>query len=109
MKYRLRVMTRAGQDLDEIFSWLYERSKTGASGWIEAFEAAAVSLLHDPEAHGLAPEDDEVEETLRQFFFKTRRGNTYRGLFVVAGEEVQILRVRGPGQPPLSSDELNDE
>ena len=71
--------------------------------------AAAVTLpvtadLED--GYGLAPEDEFTDAKLQQFLFKTRRGRTYRGVFVVVDNEVRILRIRGPGQPPLEADEL---
>ncbi len=46
---------------------------------------------------------------LRQFLFKTRRGRTYRGVFAVVNHEVRIVRVRGPGQGPLTDNELSNE
>jgi len=44
---------------------------------------------------------------LRQAFFKTRKGNTYRMILKLNPDEVKILRIRGQGQRPLSSDELH--
>ena len=35
-----------------------------------------------------------------------RAGRTYRALFVVVGDEVRVLRVRGSGQPPLKPEEF---
>ncbi len=44
---------------------------------------------------------------LRQAFFKTRKGNTYRMILKLNPDEVKILRIRGQGQRPLSLDELH--
>jgi hypothetical protein len=39
--------------------------------------------------------------------FKTRRGRYYRLVYVIAEDEVHVLRVRGPGQPDLLPDEIS--
>jgi hypothetical protein len=43
---------------------------------------------------------------VHQFFFKTRSGRVYRGLYTIDGEDALILRVRGPGQADVQPDEL---
>ena len=53
-----------------------------------------------------APENSLTADTLREFSFKTRRGRSYRAVFTVVGDELRLLRIRGPGQAPLSEDEL---
>lgn len=108
MTYRLRTMSRAHRDVTAILTWIARerRSKTGAASWLRAYETAARKLTHSPESYGLAPEDDGGEQPVRQFLFKTRQGNVYRGLFIIEANEVVILRVRGSGQPPLEPDEL---
>jgi len=47
-----------------------------------------------------------IGEPIRHVFFRTRAGRTYRALFLLVGDEVRVLRVRGPGQPPVGPDEL---
>jgi hypothetical protein len=81
-------------------------SPLGAARWYGAFLAAARDLSDSPERHALAPESEVLDRQVRQRFFKTRRGRTYRILFVVAADEVRVLRVRGPGQPPISAKDL---
>ncbi len=48
--------------------------------------------------------------SLKQAFFRTRRGRSYRAVFVIVGDivgdEVRILRVRGPGQELIEPDEI---
>jgi plasmid stabilization system protein ParE len=106
VNYRLEIHPRAERDAQRIFDWLAARSPAGANRWWTAFRDAAARVLAQPNGYGLAPEAEQVEYELRQFLFKTRRGNTYRGLFVVVDVEVRLLRVRGPGQPPVEADEL---
>ena len=110
MKYRIRVLKRAQFDVDYIVHWMaVEReSPQGAAAWLTAYESALARLEVNPLGYGSAPESEHVEEDLRQFLFKTRRGRTYRGVFVVVEDEVRVLRVRGPGQAPLGPDELGE-
>jgi len=103
---KLVILPRAEHDAQSIFEWISERSPQGAIRWWDAFEQAVRKVVDKPYRYGIAPEDDQVSCELPQFLFKTRRGRTYRGLFTVVGDEVRILRIRGPGQPPLASDEV---
>ncbi len=63
-------------------------------------------LEKNPFLSRLAPETEELQEELRHVMFRTRAGRTYRALFVVVGDEVRVLRVRGAGQPPVTSDDI---
>ena len=108
MTFKLVMQRRARRDVDQIYEWIAERSRDGAGRWYLAFHAGCQRILDAPESFSLAEEFDGTHEhPVRQFLFKTRRGRTYRGLFVVVADEVQVLRVRGPGQPPLMSDEID--
>lgn len=107
MTYRLRILPRAEADVDHIFAWLRDREPAGALRWYAAFEDAARAVPANPPGYSRAPEAELADVELRQFFFKTPRGRTYRGVFVV--DEIRILRVRGPGQRRLQPDELADD
>ncbi len=48
----------------------------------------------------------KVQLPIKQVFFRTRRGRSYRAIFLIVGDEVRILRVRGPGQDSIDSDEF---
>ena len=76
----LNILPGAEQDAQHIFDHISKRSLQGASAWWFAFEDA----------------------------FKTRHGRSYRFVFTRVGDELRILRVRGPGQPPLQADEMPD-
>lgn len=64
-------------------------------------------LRNDPSGFALAPENDLFDEPVRQTFFKTRSGRTYRGVFVVRETTAYVLRVRGPGQNLLDVDDVD--
>lgn len=106
MTRRVTTLPRAERDAQSIFDWISERTPEGARRWWDALEEATRRVAANPEGFGLAPENDLVACELRQFLFKTRKGRTYRGVFTIVGTEVRILRVRGPGQPPLEPDEV---
>lgn len=108
-RFAIVVLARARLDVEAIYSWLHERSPGGANRWYAAFHESANSLAIASDRHGLAPESAFVSQPVRQCVFKTPAGRNYRLLYLVVGAQVRILRVRGPGQPPvqLSDDEYN--
>ena len=107
MNLRLNILARARGDAQRIYDWLHERSPTGADAWYSALKNAANNLPFNPTGCSLAFEDELVDYEVRQFLFKTRRGRTYRGIFTIVGNEVRVLRIRGPGQRDLTAEELD--
>ncbi len=83
-----------------------ERSPQGARAWLRAYDDLIERMQKQAHSFGPAYENDDCEFDVRQALFKTRRGRVYRVLFFIEGEEVYILRVRGPGQAPVEPDEL---
>ncbi len=51
-------------------------------------------------------ESRKLDLDVRQILFKTKRGRIYRAVIHLAGVDVYILRIRGPGQAPIGPDEL---
>jgi plasmid stabilization system protein ParE len=107
MTYQVRVLARARQDLDEILAYIAERSPEGAARLLASFEKSLAMLEKNPFLSPLAPEGQELHHQVRHFLFRTRAGRNYRALFLVVGEEVRVLRVRGAGQPPVTSDDID--
>jgi len=106
VKLQLIILPRAERDIEAIFCFIAERSLQGAFRWLEAFRSASARTVDFPESYSLAPEHHDSDREIRNFFFSTRRGHIYRGLFVIVAEELRVIRVRGKGQPPLTDDEL---
>jgi hypothetical protein len=73
---------------------------------VKSFDKALASLKKNPLKEPLAPENDEFPEEIHNITFRTKHGRTYRAIFLVVGDEVRILRIRGPGQDTLSVDEI---
>ncbi|MCA9236265.1 MAG: type II toxin-antitoxin system RelE/ParE family toxin [Planctomycetales bacterium] len=105
MAYRIRVFPAAEQDADAIYCYLAKRSPAGAARWWQALQSALVEAAAAPEQCSRLADFDSSGCDVRQFLFKTPRGRYYRGVFVIVEQELRLLRVRGPGQPPLAPHE----
>jgi len=101
------MLARAKTDLRSMYSFIAKRSPDGADRWESAFHAGARRLQTNPFSCGIAPENELVTFELRQLFFKTPHGRRYRAVFTIDGDQVVILRLRGPGQAPLSEEEVS--
>jgi plasmid stabilization system protein ParE len=105
----VRILSRAQADVDRIYLWLRRRSPAGAAAWYAALLHTLHELGGNAAVYSIAPEAQSLCIDLQQTFFKTRRGRTYRLLFVVRAEEIRVLRVRGPGQRPVTPRDLPAE
>jgi plasmid stabilization system protein ParE len=106
MTFQVTILGRARSDVESIYEWISKQSPSGAAAWYAAFWDATQKLSTDPESCGLAPEAEIVGIPLHQSIFRTRRGKRYRILLTVIGNEVRLLRVRGPGQASVKQDDL---
>ena len=95
-EYRVEYSRRADRDASEILDWLGNRSRTGASRWLDALDQMVVRLRETPLSSPRAEEADAFSEPVRQILFRTKRGNTYRALYVVRDQQVTILTVLEP-------------
>jgi plasmid stabilization system protein ParE len=106
--FDVRPLRRARRDLDEIADWMARErgAREGANAWLRAFNAVCVRLSENASSCALAPEADHLDFDLRETSFGTRRGKRYRVLFKIDGDEVLILRIRGPGQDWIGPDDV---
>ena len=104
--YQVQFTSRANRDVANILNWLRQRSAQGARRWLAALEQLEQRLAESPLGFGLAEESDTFREPVRQAFFRTKQGNTYRVLFAVRETAVTLLCVRGPGQPPFTPTDM---
>jgi len=103
MSLQIQFSERAKRDIHEIQEWIKSRSLKGAASWLAALEECISHLSEFAASSGVAPEADELGIHLLQRMFKTRRGNSYRLLFIIRAETMHILTVRGIGQDLLQS------
>lgn len=108
MTFTIRELRRAKEDKREIVEWMYEQSQSGAIAWLAAYDSMIAHLKIHADAFSEADENADLVLDVRQAFFKTRRGRIYRALFVIDSGEVFVLRVRGPGQAPIDSKEIDE-
>jgi len=104
--FSISILPRAERDIDAIFSWLADRSPAGARNWLTALDAAVHRMATEPHSSGSALNIEGLEANLKQCLFKTPKGRTYRAIYLIENKSVIVLRVRGPGQPPLQTDEI---
>ena len=93
MKFTIRYSQQANADLAGSYEWGIERWGFEAAGrWLTSIDSRInVRLSVMPYACPLAPETIEFEYDVRQLIF-----GRYRVLFSIDGEDVRILRIRGP-------------
>ncbi len=106
MSYRVTILARAREDFEAIVGWIADRSPQGAERLTVRFEEALARLEQNPLVAPVAPESQQLGQEVRQIMFRTKAGRTFRALFLILGSEVRILRVRGPGQSPLTTTDL---
>jgi plasmid stabilization system protein ParE len=106
MKFRIKIIWRAERDIDQILSWLGERSTQGAKSWKIALRNALATLADTAESFGHAPENEDQELDVRQMMFRTSKGRNYRLLYTIDDDTVYVMHVRSPGQDLVPPDEL---
>jgi hypothetical protein len=105
MSYRVYELPRAIADVQHIARWLARRTIQGSAAWMRAYDEMVVNVSRDASRFAAAPET-HPEFVVRQALFKTRKGRVYRALFFIDGDDVYILRVRGPGQAKVKPNDL---
>lgn len=106
MKYGVVLTAEARFNASEIRDWLSQRSPAGATRWVAALEAAIARLEENPFHCSLAPENEYAEVELRNIFFKTPHGRTYRAVFYVTEDTVTVTHIRGPHQRLLPPEDV---
>lgn len=108
MTHFVSVQPRALEDIDAIHLWLCQRSLLGAKSWLASLLGALNDLQIHPHSYAAAAESKKFDREVKQCLFKTRHGRRYRILFIIVGSNVQVLRVRRPGQRPVRRADIFD-
>lgn len=91
MEYRVKLMPRAQQDIEELYEWVVHRAPRQGPLWYNGLVRSLESLSRHPERCPLAPEGHELGEPVRHLLYGKR---PYRILFWVKGNEVHVLHIR---------------
>ncbi len=106
MSHRISITARAAHDIEQIYRWLDQRSPEGARRWYDVCMRSAQGLAQSSRAGSVALEAEELGIDLRERLFKTRRGQTYRILYLIKGDVIHVLAVRGAGQNDVTASDL---
>lgn len=106
MSFEVVFTDEASFQASQIQDWIAERSYEGAIAWQKALRLAVEKMRERGDAFSLAPESPQFSEPLYQILFKTRRGLTYRGLFVVRDRTVLVVSVRGYGRDLVTPSDI---
>jgi len=104
--YLVELLEAAKTDYRRIYSYIAKRSPQGAERWDDAFEVALQRLTRNPLEGSVAPESKRLTEEVRQLLFRTKHGLVYRAIYKIDGQQVVVLRLRGPGQRPVGRPDL---
>ena len=100
MTFRVELSEQAQRDVSAIYDWLRSQ-QAGDAGerWFRALRTAIGSLADVPVRCPLAAENRDASVELRQLLYG-RRPHTYRILFAIEGDVVQVLHVRHARRRP---------
>jgi plasmid stabilization system protein ParE len=87
------VLARARHDLDDILTYVAERSPEGAARLLASFEKSLVMLEKNPFLSPMALESEELKEQVRHIIRgeKPNSVSPFRGSGVVAGRGPRAL------------------
>jgi plasmid stabilization system protein ParE len=98
MGYEVVLLRRAQTDFDAILNWLSINSPAALERWFDSYEKILERLEREPLSFGYAPENEILASSVRHALFRSGRNSVYRLLFLIADNQVRVLRIRGPGQ-----------
>ena len=103
MKYRVKYAQTARQDMRDISAWLTRRgSRAVALKWSRELRVKVTTLKEFPLRCPLAAESENFPVEIRELL-DGGRPNTYRILFTVEGETVNILYVHHAAREELEA------
>jgi len=99
-RYQVIIQSEAEQGIKEAYLWVSNYFPRQARSWLEGLCKLILSLEQMPLRCSLAFENDFFEEEIRLLIYG-RGKNTYKILFTVIENTVQILFIRHSAQSPL--------
>ena len=104
MSYRVVITANAKANLRHYYLHAAQHAPVTAARWLSRFEAALATLGRNPQRCAIAPENDAVDEEIRQFLFG--RSSVFRALFTIAEDEVRVLHIRRAVMDTAGPEEL---
>lgn len=108
MKFRVEVTQAAKDQIRQLYAQYKQDFPSLADSWFNRLFKVLDTLKQFPNRCPFAPENEEVEEEIRQLLYGKRR-NAYRILFTVEERTVYVLHVRHHAQARLTADEIYSE
>jgi plasmid stabilization system protein ParE len=93
MPHEVRLVAHAQAEIDENVAWLLAHLPESAQKWHVGMLEKLLTLQDHPERCPLADEATSLGIELRELLFGKRR-NTFRILFTIDGNTVNVLHVR---------------
>ena len=106
MNYLVKVHHRTIIDVYATLDWLAANSNSGPQRWYDSYLEALDSLEKNPLNCGFAIESEFLSVPIREKFFGTSKRQKYRLIYLIEGHQVHVLRLRGPGQDYLKSEDI---
>ena len=106
MRFSVHISGRAEQNIRDLSQWIAKHSRAGAFRWLDALEEVVDRLADSAETYPLAAESSSLPFPVQEITFRTPKGRRYRALFSREGNRVDVLCIRGPGQPPSAASDL---
>ena len=105
IKRKVLILRRAEEDLRKGLKYLAPFAPQAAQRWADGFQDAIEELAINADRWGVAPETGLLGLEIRQLIYRAKSGSASRALFVIAGDQIRVLRIRRPGQPNLTSED----
>jgi len=102
-KYQIIIQPEAQKAIEEAYFWFSTISHQKGRTWLEGLYKSILSLEKMPSRFSLAFENDFFDQEIRQLIYGKGR-NTYRIIFTIVDDDVQILFVRHSAQKPMSDE-----
>jgi plasmid stabilization system protein ParE len=96
---------RPSRIYEAAYLWAADRAPQTAAAWLARFERELATLAYSPKRGQLAPENELVDEEIRQLIFGRRQG-AYRALYTIVGDEVRVLHIRRAARDWASSEDI---
>ena len=104
-RYRVVISATAKQNMRDGYQWAARHAPDTAARWLNRFHAALQTLSSNPERCSIAPENDLVDQEIRQFLFG-KYPNVWRALFTVQRDEVRVLHIRRAAMDTATPDQF---